>query len=235
MPPVISDIKIKDISDTGATIIWKTSENATGLLQYGTSASYGQNAEPAKNLAREHTLQLKDLTPSTSYHFLVRSVDASGNEAVSTDTTFLTLEAVKIGYDVGNRAPDFTLKTIDGKTVTLSALRGQPVVLNFWRIACPACVYELPFIEEVYSSQMANKPLIYTVNLMDYEEHVNNLVNENHYTFPILMDFKGEAMSAYGLRSIPMTYFIDASGIIRRVQAGRFEDANEFKEILGSL
>jgi peroxiredoxin len=238
-PPVISDIKIARVSDTDAVVSWKTSENSTGTVRFGTNTSYGQSIDAGREPTLDHSVKLKDLSPATSYHFSIAAVDRSKNEAVSADTSFLTLEAVKVGYNVGNRAPDFTLQTVDGKPVSLSALRGEPVVLNFWRIACPACVFELPFIEDVYKSLNASKqvvkPQIYTVNLMDYAEHVNNLLNENHYTFPILMDFKGEAMYAYSLNSIPATFFIDADGIIRKVQIGRFDSADELREILNSL
>jgi len=235
-PPVISDIKITNISDMDAVISWRTNEKTTGSVRFGATVNYGENVDAGKALAVDHSVKVKGLSPAT-YHFTIRSVDARNNEAVSEDNTFRTREPVKTGYDSGNRAPDFTLQTIGGKSVTLSSLRGQPVVLNFWRIACPACVYELPFFEEVYKgiSQQAVKPQIYTINLMDYEEHVNNLLNEYHYTFPIIMDFKGEAMYAYGLRSIPMTFFIDADGIIRRIQTGRFENADELREIINSL
>jgi len=238
VPPVILDLKITQVSDIGAVISWKTDEKASSLIRFGTTTSYSQKIDVNTNLSLEHSIVLKDLYPSTTYHFSLRCKDAQGNEVTSSDSFFQTKELVKVGYEEGNRAPDFTLVGIDGKTFSLSEMRGQTVVLNFWRIACPACVYELPFFQEVYEelnrSQQADKPLIYTVDLMDYEEHVHNLVEQNNYTFPILLDFDGTTMRQYGLKSIPMTFFIDGNGIITRVQLGRFDSADEFKEILES-
>jgi peroxiredoxin len=235
-PPAILDLKISGVSDIDAVISWKTDENASSVLEYGTSTSYGESIDVSKDPVMVHSIRLKELYPSSDYHFVITCIDEQGNEIVSEDVYFQTLELVEVGYEEGNRAPDFTLRSVDGETFSLSDLRGQPVVLNFWRIACPACVYELPFFQEVYEdlnqSQQADKPLIYTVDLMDYEEHVNKLVEQNNFTFPILLDFEGETMRLYGLKSIPMTFFIDSNGIITRVQLGRFDDTDEFREIL---
>ena len=49
-------------------------------------------------------------------------------------------------------APDFQLKTLDGKTVTLSQLRGTPVLINFWASWCQPCRDEMPFLQQVYNA-----------------------------------------------------------------------------------
>src|SRR3990172_5069800 len=53
----------------------------------------------------------------------------------------------------GRPAPDFTLQTVDGEAVTLSDLRGQVVVLNFWATWCPPCRAEMPALQEGYDAR----------------------------------------------------------------------------------
>ncbi|MBI3040282.1 MAG: TlpA family protein disulfide reductase, partial [Chloroflexi bacterium] len=56
------------------------------------------------------------------------------------------------GIYIGNRAPDFQLQTLTGQTVSLSGLRGKPVLINFWATWCPPCKYEMPFLQQVHDS-----------------------------------------------------------------------------------
>src|SRR5262247_4099245 len=65
-------------------------------------------------------------------------------------------DAVKVGFAVGEYAPDFELRAVDGGSFKLSALRGQPVVVNFWGTWCAPCKVEIPWLVELdqtYRSQ----------------------------------------------------------------------------------
>src|SRR5215470_10929467 len=65
-------------------------------------------------------------------------------------------DALKVGFAVGEYAPDFELRSVDGHSFKLSALRGQPVVVNFWAAWCAPCKVEIPWLVELdqtYSSQ----------------------------------------------------------------------------------
>jgi type VI protein secretion system component Hcp len=88
--PVISAVTAFNVTNVGATITWATDEAADAQVEFGVSPAYG-NATPLDvNLALSHTLTLTDLAPGITYHFRVRSSDASGNIAVSDDFTFTT-------------------------------------------------------------------------------------------------------------------------------------------------
>ncbi|MBU0649051.1 fibronectin type III domain-containing protein [Patescibacteria group bacterium] len=91
-PPVISNIRVINITTTGAEVVWDTNEPASSQVDYGFTDSYGMETPTDFTYVTEHHVVLTDLTPGTLYHFRVRSFDISGNGAVSDDHTFTTLE-----------------------------------------------------------------------------------------------------------------------------------------------
>ena len=123
---------------------------------------------------------------------------------------------------VGFLAPDFELQTPDGKSVRLSQLRGQAVLVNLWATWCPPCRAEMQSIEKVYQEYKDEEFTVLAVN-MTYQDDplaVMPFVNEQALTFPILLDETGEMGNAYQLRSLPSSYFIRRDGIINEVVIG---------------
>lgn len=116
------------------------------------------------------------------------------------------------GLTVGVKAPDFELKTLDGKTVKLSHYKGKKVMLNFWATWCPPCKAEMPDIETFYK-KAGNDVVILAVNI-DTSYDVKGFVEERDLTFPILLDDDNEVSKMYQVASIPTTYFIDQEGLI---------------------
>ena len=92
IPPVISNITVSAITGSAATITWKTDEPATSQIEYGLTTSYGSSTPLDTSLVTEHTQTITSLESNTTYHFRVKSKDASNNEAVSEDNTFTTTE-----------------------------------------------------------------------------------------------------------------------------------------------
>ena len=88
--PVISGVMAGSITDTSATIVWLTDSAAQGVVEYGINAGYGQVSTFVTGLATNHSIVLSGLTARTTYHFKVKSRDASGLWAASTDRTFIT-------------------------------------------------------------------------------------------------------------------------------------------------
>lgn len=107
--PIISEIKVVDQTIDSVTIAWKTNEAADSNVDYGTEKGYFINANKPE-LIYEHSLVLKStfIEPGTTYHFIVRSKDAAGNEAKSENKTFTTL-----GYEL-----IITLKDESGNSLT---------------------------------------------------------------------------------------------------------------------
>lgn len=88
--PVISSVVANSITSGSATISWSTNEPATAMIEYGTSTAYGKTTSLSPNLSILHSIQLKKLQYSTTYHYRVKSQDASGNVGVSLDQTLQT-------------------------------------------------------------------------------------------------------------------------------------------------
>jgi peroxiredoxin len=122
----------------------------------------------------------------------------------------------------GFPAPDFTLETIDGQTVTLSSLRGKPVILNFWASWCPPCKAEMPAIQHVYEDYRARGLVVLAVNAAHQDTLVNvqAFLTENSLTFPVPLDPAGTVNTLYQVRSLPTTFFIGADGVIREIVIG---------------
>lgn len=119
-------------------------------------------------------------------------------------------------------APDFTLDLLDGGKLTLSELRGQPVMLNFWASWCLPCRSEMPAIEKVYRQHKDSGLVVIGLNLtsQDSETEADAFVQELGLTFPIALDRDGSARNRYQILGLPSTYFIDESGIIRSIVVG---------------
>lgn len=92
-PPVISGISATNISASGATINWTTDEGADGQIEYGTSTAYGFASALVSATTTAHQIALTGLTASTTYHYRIKSKDASGNLAISSDGIVTTLAA----------------------------------------------------------------------------------------------------------------------------------------------
>jgi len=114
-------------------------------------------------------------------------------------------------------APDFTVLDAEGNAVKLSDFRGKPVVLNFWASWCGPCKSEMPDFEEVFSQQGEEVQFL-MVNMTDGSretvETASAFIKEQGYTFPVYYDTEFSAAIAYGVNAIPVTYFIDAEGIL---------------------
>ncbi|MCD1160935.1 redoxin domain-containing protein [Peribacillus frigoritolerans] len=120
------------------------------------------------------------------------------------------------GLEIGAKAPNFSLKTLDGKQVELSDYEGKKVMLNFWATWCPPCKKEMPDMEK-YTQQAGDDVVVLAVNI-DPENDVQAFVEDNGITFTIPLDSqsaKNPVNERYKILSIPTTYFIDKKGIIR--------------------
>ena len=112
-------------------------------------------------------------------------------------------------------APNFTVYDLNEDPVKLSDYRGKPVVLNFWSSRCGPCQMEMPDFQKAYN-EFGEDVHFLMVNVTDGAwdtvDSASSFITENSYTFPVLYDTDGSAASAYGVSSLPTTYFIDAEG-----------------------
>jgi len=127
---------------------------------------------------------------------------------------------LNVGPKIGNLAPDFTLKALDGSLVTLSELKGKTVFVNFWATWCPPCKQEMPDLEKAYQKTRDQGIAFLGVNLKEDAGTVQKFVNDNGYHWTILLDSTGQTADSYQVSGIPTSFFIDRNGVVRDMQIG---------------
>lgn len=144
--------------------------------------------------------------------WLVASADRSGLSAAG------QIPAPRQGF----LSPDFMLQTTTGKSVRLSDLRGQVVMVNLWATWCPPCRAEMPAIQKMYDEYKDQGFTVLAVNVtyQDDPAAVGPFVQEYGLTFPVLLEPSGATASLYELRSLPSSFFIDRQGVIQEVVIG---------------
>lgn len=120
---------------------------------------------------------------------------------------------------VGAPAPNFTLPVYGGSNIgsniDLRALRGHPVVINFWSKSCSPCLSEIPYLEQVYSQQGQNRFILLGIDQTDPKIDIAPFGVAYKLTYPLLFDPGGAVNQSYGVTAIPTTYFVDSQGIVR--------------------
>lgn len=116
--------------------------------------------------------------------------------------------------EVGDEAPDFRLPTLDGDELTLSSLRGQVVLVDFWATWCGPCRQEMPELQRLYE-KLANRGVeIVAINVDAQPEAVAPYVRREGLTFPIVLGGAAEQVR-YRVTGLPTLYVVDQSGVIR--------------------
>lgn len=144
---------------------------------------------------------------------------------------------------VGKPAIDFTVTDLSGKEITVSALKGKVVWLNFWGLRCGPCLRELPALEALYKKYSAQGLVIIGVNTdgVPTKEIAKHFAEREDLknvkvTFPIVADEEIKIIDAYQLMGAPLNVMIDKAGVIQYYHEG-YEDGDEkhYEEVLKSL
>ena len=114
--------------------------------------------------------------------------------------------------EVPHPAPRFLSMTPEGKKMGNDDLKGKLVVLNFWATWCPPCRLEMPSMERLYQEFKGEGLEIVAINFMEREKAIKLFLKENGFSFPVLLDKKGEIARNYGVHGLPVTYLIARNG-----------------------
>jgi cytochrome c biogenesis protein CcmG/thiol:disulfide interchange protein DsbE len=144
-------------------------------------------------------------------------VDGYGIVALDADRNPTGRPAVA---EIGRAAPDFLLRTLDGRELRLSDLRGRVVLLNFWASWCQPCRSEMPEFVRLYSTQRDRGLEVVAVDLQEAPAPVQGFVDEFGMTFPVVFDRTGEVARTYRVTQLPVTLIIDRDGVIRAAKYG---------------
>ncbi|MBY9077326.1 redoxin domain-containing protein [Paenibacillus sp. HN-1] len=113
------------------------------------------------------------------------------------------------------RAPDFSLKDLNGRQVSLADYKGKIVVLNFWTTWCTICKKEMPELDQASSIlQKRDDVVLLAVNTGEDPETVKQYMKDNAYTLPVLLDPDSTLFKAFGLRAYPTTIVILRDGTV---------------------
>jgi peroxiredoxin len=137
----------------------------------------------------------------------------------------------------GEPAPNFQLRDMNGRTVSLSELRGKVVLLNFWATWCGPCRVEMPAMERLYRAYDRKDFEILAVSTDAQGVAVTRpFQEENKLTFPILHDSDFRVGLSYGARTLPMTFMVDRQGIVRQhIFGARDWEAPEAHQLIEML
>lgn len=132
---------------------------------------------------------------------------------------------------------DFTLYDQYGEAHTLSEYKGKVVFLNIWATWCPPCKEEMPHIEELYEEYNKNQDDVVILGVASpnlgregSEDHIKEFLEENNYTFPVVLDENASMVYGYGISAFPSTFIINKEGYITRYIPGAMN-----KETMKSL
>ncbi len=136
---------------------------------------------------------------------------------------------------IGDKAPNFTFETENGKTKQLSELKGKVVWINFFATWCPPCRQELPHLQKEVYNKLKNNPnfeLIILGREHTWEE-INKFKTDNKFNMPFYPDVERKVFSLYANQNIPRNFIIDKEGKIAVASIGFNE--KEFKEIIEKI
>jgi cytochrome c biogenesis protein CcmG/thiol:disulfide interchange protein DsbE len=115
---------------------------------------------------------------------------------------------------VGRMAPNFTLPQLDGPAVTLSNLRGQAVVINFWASWCTECRVEQAALGQTWQQFRDSGVVMIGIDFEDSTGAARAYVSAHGVTYPVVEDSGSHTALAYGLRGVPETFVVNRSGRI---------------------
>jgi peroxiredoxin len=187
-------------------VLWVDKQRSLILMQRlhikSATAAPGQAWERTETIALDRA-RVNEAAPDTLFSF---RAPPGSKEVTSLDPQGVDL--------TGQEAADFTLRNLDGKPVSLKSLRGQVVVLDFWATWCGPCRIEMPRLENLHKELKGKGLVVLGINQRETAQRARSYVEKSGYTFPILLDEKGEASDLYQVQAIPTLVVVDPKGRI---------------------
>jgi cytochrome c biogenesis protein CcmG, thiol:disulfide interchange protein DsbE len=143
------------------------------------------------------------------------SASSSPWSSASTDPASPSASTLAEAFGIGAPAPPLTVPQLGGGDISLAALEGKPVWVNFMATWCPPCRDELPLMNG-YAARYADTGLvILAIDVKEDEAAVDAFVREMKVTFPVGLDTDGAAQAEWGAYAMPVHFWVDADGVVR--------------------
>lgn len=137
------------------------------------------------------------------------------------------LSLLALGLKKGNKgpvesglAPDFTITGYGGNTVTLSQLRGQVVIINFWASWCPPCREEAAYLEQTWRKYQNRGVVFIGVDWVDTKKEALSYIQEFDITYLNGPDLGTTIADAYNIKGVPETFYVAKNGELRGMHIG---------------
>ena len=122
--------------------------------------------------------------------------------------------------DIGQKAPNFTLKSTAGENLNLVEQRGQIIIINFWASWCGPCRKEMPMLQSFYSKYNSLGVSVWGINVEQENQAGRDFLADLDLTFPIFFDSKNTISADYQVEAMPTTVIVDRNGKVRYLFRG---------------
>lgn len=134
------------------------------------------------------------------------------------------LAAISGGPLIGQPAPAFAVKDLEGQSITLAAFRGKPLLLNFWATWCIPCRKELPALQR-FATEQHGRWAVLGIDELESAAAIGAFAHPLGVTYPLAVDGDGSVGQRYRVQGMPTSFAIDAQGIVRQTQLGALDAA----------
>ena len=121
---------------------------------------------------------------------------------------------------VGMPAHEFSLPNLNGQVQSLSQYRGKIVLLNFWATWCKPCTTEMPAMQAAYDRLRDHGLVVLAINELEDTQKVKEHITQHGHTFPVLLDQDNQVANQYGVFGLPVSVFIDETGLVEQYIKG---------------
>src|ERR1039458_4349412 len=153
----------------------------------------------------------KDGNPAMPYMDLAKLARYEGTTTEFKDPLLAKADEILTANDADVQKADFTLKDRNGKKVTLSALRGKIVLVNFWATWCPPCQKEMTDLDLIYTHYQSQGLVILSLT-NEITLTVNTYLSDKEYHPPVLLDDGGKVAKEFHVDGLPRSFVFDREG-----------------------
>lgn len=203
---------------------------ALALSNFATEGDFGHSILREVSLTILDAVRSVPQAPDSAFAELARLVHYEGVDLTLDDPRFRKALAHLEEVDNIRQQTDFTLKDLTGRSWQLKSLKGNVVLVNFWATWCPPCRKEMPDLDAIYR-HFRDKGLIILAISDEEQAKVRSFIDEQKYTYPILLDPQGLIGKQFQIQGIPKSLVYDRRGKL----VAQSSDMRTMNQFLGML